>query len=116
MTHVPPVPPDRRGVATLAITASMTVSVSSYSRRSSSSFTATKPLNPLHSHKGKVVILLDRACTAAKPQGAPRVLPKGRSRHKSLGKSLGGTEARDPYMVSTERWVARGTRGHVSRD
>ena len=32
--------------------------------------------------------LLGRACTAAKPQGAPRVLPKGRSRHRSLGEFL----------------------------
>ncbi|KAG5540483.1 hypothetical protein RHGRI_020632 [Rhododendron griersonianum] len=87
----------------------MTVGVSSYSRRSSSFFTATKPLDPLHSRKGKVVTLLDRACTAAKPQGAPRVLPKGWSRHKSLGKSLGGTKACDPYMVAAERWVARGS-------
>ncbi|KAG5557172.1 hypothetical protein RHGRI_007441 [Rhododendron griersonianum] len=38
------------------MTTSIKVSVSSYSRRSSSSFIATKPLNSLHSRWGKVVI------------------------------------------------------------
>ncbi|KAG5565216.1 hypothetical protein RHGRI_001196 [Rhododendron griersonianum] len=55
MTRDPSVPLDCQGVATLAMTASIKACISSYSRRSSSSFVASKPLDPLHSRKGKVV-------------------------------------------------------------